>query len=205
MAPPKQLRCADLKGGDILLQFSTGNVVGKLIAFGQAMVGDTNSEFVHAGVMRDKHYMIEALMQGITASDLRIQNKTFSYRVYRPRDPMLGGTEANVVKFLFDHHQNNGSLPYSYVGAVAAIGVAKPMSSSHVDGVMDQIFSAKSSALFCSQFVVMSYQLAAAQMGLSPAAVFALDDTKMPPSRLASACEQSVAFENIGYLSANER
>jgi hypothetical protein len=205
MAPPKQLRCADLKGGDILLQFSTGNVVGKLIAFGQAMAGDKSSEFVHAGVMLDKTYMVEALMQGVTASDLRIQNKSFSYRVYRPRDSMLGATEANVAKFLFDHHQNNGSLPYSYVGAVAAIGVAKPMSASHVDGVMDKIFSAQSSAFYCSQFVVLSYQLAAAQMGLSPASVFALDDTKMPPSRLAAACEQSVAFENLGYLSPNER
>jgi hypothetical protein len=205
MTPPRQLRCADLKGGDILIQLSTGNIVGKLIAFGQAMVGDKNSEFVHAGVMLDNHYMVEALMQGITAADVRIQNKAFSYRVYRPRDPMLGATEANVAKFLFDHHQNHGSLPYSYVGAVAAIGIAKPMTASHVDGVLDQVFSLKPSAFYCSQFVVMSYQLAAAQMGMSPASVFPLDDTKMPPSRLATACEHSVAFEQVGYISPNER
>lgn len=203
MAPP--LTCADLRGGDIVLQYNTGNIVGKLIAFGQAMVGDKSSEFVHAGVMFDKHYMVEALAQGITAADMRIQNKSFSYRVYRPRDPMLAATEANVAKFLFDHHQSHGTLPYAYVGAVTSLGVAKPMSASHVDKLMDDVLSMKPASFYCSQFVVMSYQLAAAQIGMSPKSVFGLDDTRMPPSRLAMACEQSVAFQNVGYLSADKR
>src|SRR6476620_10184498 len=111
MAPPRQLRCADLRGGDIMLQFNQGNAAGKAIAFGQAMAGDKNSEIVHAGVLFDNHYMVEALDKGISAGDLRLQNKSFAYRVYRARQPMLGATAANVVKFLFDHHQNNGTLP----------------------------------------------------------------------------------------------
>jgi hypothetical protein len=205
MAPPKQLRCADLLGGDIMLQFNQGNVAGKAIAFGQAMAGDKNTEIVHAGVLFDNHYMVEALDKGISAGDLRTQNKAFAYRVYRSRQPMLGATAANVVKFLFDHHQNNGTLPYSYVGAVTSLGAAKPMSASHVDKLMDDILSLKPAPFYCSQFVVMSYQLAAAQLGMSASSVFGQDDTQMPPARLASACEHSVAFDCVGFVSPNER
>src|ERR1700744_2318712 len=147
---PKQLRCADLAGGDIMLQYNQGNVAGKLIAFGQAMVGDKSSEIVHAGVMFDKSYMIEALMQGISGSDLRVGNKGMAYRVYRPRNRMLATTESNVVKFLFDHHQSHGSMPYSWGGAVGAIGAARPMSADGVDKMLDDIFKLKPTAFFCS-------------------------------------------------------
>lgn len=205
MAPPKQLRCADLAGGDILLQFNQGNVAGKAIAFGQAIVGDKNTEIVHAGVMFDKTFMIEAVGRGISGADLRTGNKALAYRVYRPRNAMLATTESNVVKFLFDHHQSHRSMPYGVRGAIASLGKARSMSASHVDKMMDDIFALKPTPFYCSQFVVMSYQLAAAQMGLSPKTVFALDDAKMPPSRLASCCEQSAAFEHLGYLSPNER
>ena len=205
MAPPKQLKCADLAGGDIMLQFNQGNVAGKAIAFGQAMAGDKNSEIVHAGVMFDKTYMIEAVGHGISGTDLRTGSKAFAYRVFRPRNRALGSTEGNVVKFLFDHHQTHGSMPYSVGGAIGSLGRARSMSASHVDKLMDGILSLKPTAFYCSQFVVMSYQLAAAQMGVSPKSVFPFDDAKMPPSRLASWCEQSAAFEYIGYLSPNER
>src|SRR3954465_7764389 len=109
MAPPKQLRCADLAGGDIMLQYSQGNVPGKLIAFGQAMVGDRNTEFIHAGVMFDKSYMIEAIGRGLSGADIRVTNRALAYRVYRPRNRALGTTEGNVAKFLFDHHQSHGT------------------------------------------------------------------------------------------------
>jgi hypothetical protein len=208
MAPPKQLRAADLAPGDVLLQYKQdkwSNVAGKAIAFGQAMAGDANSELVHAGVMFDKSYMIEALSSGITGSDVRIQNKAYAYRVFRPRNAKLGQTEGNVVKFLFDHHQSHGSMPYAWAGAVASLGAPKPMSATNVDRMMDDIFQLKPTAFFCSQFVVMSYQLAAAQMGLSPKSVFPLDDSRMPPSRLAMACEASSAFDGIGYMEPNVR
>jgi hypothetical protein len=205
MAPPRQLRCADLAAGDIMLQFNQNNVTGKLIAFGQAMVGDKNTEIVHAGVMFDRSYMIEAVSRGISGADLRVQNKALAYRVYRPRNRALGTTEGNVVKFLFDHHQSHKSMPYSVAGAIGSLGQSKSMSASHVDKLMNDIFQLKPTAFYCSQFVVMSYQLAAAQMGVSPKSVFALDDTRMPPSRLASYCQQSAAFECIGYMAPNER
>lgn len=149
--------------------------------------------------------MIEALMQGIAGSDIRVQNRSFAYRVFRPRNTQLGQTEGNVVKFLFEHHQSHGSMPYSWGGAVKSLGAARQMSADNVDKMLDDIFVLKPTAFFCSQFVVMTYQLAAAQMGLAPKSVFALEDAKMPPSRLAMACESSAAFENIGYLEPNIR
>jgi hypothetical protein len=205
MAPPTKLHCRDLKGGDIMLQFSQGNIPGKAIAFGQAMAGDKNSEIIHAGVMFDKHYIVEALGKGIMANDIRIKDRGLSYKVYRPHNALLGTTAANVVKFLFDQHQSHGNLKYSYGGAVASLGESRKVSAIKVDKKVDDILSLKPTSFYCSQFVVMSYQLAGAQLGMSAESVFDLDDAKMPPARLATFCEQSVAFEYVGYMLANER
>src|SRR5258706_13191010 len=125
MAPPIKLLCRDLKAGDIMLQFSQGNIPGKAIAFGQAMAGDNNSEIIHAGVMFDNCYIVEGLGKGIMANDIRIKDRPLGYRVYRPRNTELGVTAGNVVKFLFDQHQSHGNLKYSYLGAITSLGQSK--------------------------------------------------------------------------------
>jgi hypothetical protein len=205
MAPPTKLLCRDLKAGDIMLQFNQGNAPGKAIAFGQAMAGDRNSEIIHAGVMFDNHYIVEALSKGIMANDIRVKDRGLSYRVYRPHNALLGTTAGNVVKFLFDQHSAHGNLKYSYFGAVASLGESRPMSAIKVDKRVDDILSLKPTSFYCSQFVVMSYQLAGGQMGMTAESVFDLDDAKMPPGRLATCCERSVALEYAGYMVANER
>ena len=80
------------------------------------------------------------------------------------------------------------------------------MSTDGVDKRVDDILNLKPTSFYCSQFVVMSYQLAARADGSDRRTrVFALDDAKMPPARLASCCEHSVAFEYVGYMLPNER
>jgi hypothetical protein len=205
MAPPIKLLCRDLKAGDIMLQFSQGNAPGKAIAFGQAMAGDKNTEIIHAGVMFDNFYIVEALSKGIMANDIRIKDRPLGYKVYRPRSTPLGTTAGNVVKFLFDQHQSHGNLKYSYLGAITSLGQSKQMSAESVDKRVDDILNLKPTSFYCSQFVVMSYQLAGARLRMAANAVFALDDAKMPPARLASCCERSAAFDYVGYMVPNER
>jgi hypothetical protein len=54
-------------------------------------------------------------------------------------------------------------------------------------------------------FYVVVPSVMAAQHGMSASSVFGQDDTQMPPARLATACEHSVAFDAVGYMSPNER
>jgi hypothetical protein len=46
-----QLRCKDLRPGDLLLKFNAGSKTNKMIAFGQSAAGQLNAAVVHAGVM----------------------------------------------------------------------------------------------------------------------------------------------------------
>ncbi|MGH7616951.1 MAG: hypothetical protein ACREPM_06965 [Gemmatimonadaceae bacterium] len=206
MAPPTQLKCRDLKSGDIMVQQSLGNVPGKLIAFGQAMTGHKHTELIHAGIMFDTSFIIEALGGGVLASDLRVQNVKCGYLVYRSRKPDLGTIAGNLAKLLFDLHGTNKNMSYSTVGAVKSIGSAKPAkSASNLDGVLDKIFEGKSSPFFCSQFVVVTYQAAGGQIGMSPSSVFPLDDARVAPARLASMLDASPHFDRLGYMLPGER
>jgi hypothetical protein len=101
---PPQLHCRDIRGGDILLQHSMGNVVGKAIQLGQALTGHKHTDIIHAGVMFDGAYIIEALGKGILANDIRTGNRACGYIVYRPRNAMLGTVAGNLAKLLFDPH-----------------------------------------------------------------------------------------------------
>ena len=142
MAPP-QLRCRDLKPGDVMLQESLGNAPGKVIAFGQFVTAHQHTGIVHAGIMFDSTYIVEA--------------------------------------------------------------PTPTKSSARLDALMDEILAAKPSSMFCSQFVVITYQIAAGQLGQSPKSVLPLGDARVAPARLASALEQSSWFSNAGYMKPNER
>lgn len=206
MAPPKQLRCHDLKSGDIMLQQSLGNLPGRAIAFGQKLTGHAHSEIIHAGIMFDTTYIIEALSDGILANDLRIGNRTCGYVVYRPLSAELATVAGNFAKLLFDTHGITKSLKYSLAGAVASIGASKAAKSdAELDAMVDKIFSAKTDRFFCSQFVVVTYQVAAGQLGLNPSSVMPLDDGKVAPARLMSMLEINRLFSLVGVMAPNQR
>lgn len=203
---PTQMRCRDLKSGDIMVQQSLGNIPGRLIAFGQFMTGHKHTELIHAGIMFDTTYIVEALGGGILASDLRLQNLNCGYHVYRARKPEIGTIAGNLAKLLFDLHGTNKNMTYSTVGAVKSIGTAKAAKSAgDLDGVLDKIFEGKSSPFFCSQFVVVTYQAAGGQIGMAPSTVLPLDDARVSPARLASMLDVSPNFDHIGFMLPNQR
>jgi hypothetical protein len=116
------LLCKDLRPGDLMLQYSSGTIAAKLISFGEWARGQANSGIIHAGIMFDNTCIVEALGGGILASDLRVQDRIYSYLVYRPVNLNLALGAANCAKMMFDIHGAQGTLAYSVTGAVGFPG-----------------------------------------------------------------------------------
>ena len=203
-----QLRCKDLRPGDLLLKFNAGSKTNKMIAFGQSAAGQLNAEVVHAGVMFDQTYIVEASGGGIHASDMRVQNKPFGYLVYRPTSTNVGQGAGTCAKVMFDIHKNRGNLKYSFSGAVGSLfpgGAGGPASRDAMDATLDRILEGRTHRFFCSQFVVYVFQFVAEQNGIPAMSYFAIRDGKVSPSTLASMLQSSGVFKEAGYLMPGER
>jgi hypothetical protein len=89
---------------------------------------------------------------------------------------------------------------------VGSLGPAKQAkSNAELDKLMDQVLTAKPSPFFCSQFVVLTYQIAGGQIGIAPQAVFSISDARMAPARLAMDLQRNAYFQEVGYLLPNHR
>jgi hypothetical protein len=213
-----QLRCKDLRPGDILLKVATDWKWGGLATLKksatqgfikgyQRLTGQVNSFLGHAAIVLDGQSVVEAQSGGLTNHHLATANRDCGYIVYRPNDPSLGRGAANAAKLLLDVHGLHGNLGYGLGGALMSgfggTGTAK--SAADFDGLLDRILAGRGSSFFCSQFVVYVYQWAASQKGLSPGSVFAVSDAKASPSVLASKLVGNGRFKEVGYMLPGER
>lgn len=200
------MRCSDLRGGDILLQANSGTVVGGLISFGQKMQGLQHSALVHAGILFDNHYMIQALGAGISATDVRVQDAKYEYVVYRAKQANLAAGAATCAKMMMDIHLAHRTLKYSVSGAVGSLFGSKPVKTrSQMNGLLDDILTGKGHPFFCSQFVVYVFQFVAEQNGINGSLLFNLGDAKVSPAKLATVLEQNSFFAVAGLLRPGER
>lgn len=203
-----QLRCADLRAGDLMLKFNAGSVINQAIALGQRAAAQLNPQVVHAGVMFDNIFIVEASGGGIHASDMRVQNASYGYLVYRPRSMAIANGAGTCAKMMFDIQVRHGNLKYSVPGAVKSLfpgGGAGPRGPGDMDQLLDRILEGRTHRFFCSQFVVYVYQFVAEQNGISGASLFALPDSKVSPSTLASLLQANPHFAEAGYMMPNER
>jgi len=203
-----QLRCRDLRAGDLLLKVNAGSRVNRLIAFGQDLVGQQNAQVVHAAVMVDSFYAVEASGGGIHGSDMRVQNKSFGYIVYRPTNDRVASGAGECAKLMLDIQARHRNLAYSIPGAVGSLFPGQgrgPASRSSMDATFDRIIEGKSHPFFCSHFVVHVYQFVAEQNGIPASLMFSLRDTKVSPSTLASMLQANASFVEAGYVMPNER
>lgn len=205
--PPSQLKCRDLAPGDILLKVSDGSLVSRAIRFGQGLAGQVNAGVIHAGLMFDRTYVLEAQGAGVSANDLRVQNKKYGYLVFRCANGNVADGAATFGKILFDVHQRRGSLAYSVQGALGSLGgpAGAAASRTAMDDMMDAIMAGRSRPFFCSQFVVMVYQFAAEQNGIAAGSIFRDADRSVSPSTLASRLQGHSLFRETGYLMPGER
>jgi hypothetical protein len=219
---PRQLRCHDLRGGDIMLQLNSGNLAHRAIAFAQWVAGQRDSHVIHVGIMRGESYMIESEKRGIWAADLRVQDKDYGYLVYRPRNALLGTAAANMAKLMYDANLSRGSfkrdkagdlqfkggtLRYNVGGLPSALSTpgANPRTRDQMDDMADRIFTGMEHPFYCSQFVVMTYQFAAEQMGMPARSVFPLEDAKVSPATLSGQLARNGQFEHVGAMAPKER
>lgn len=203
----KELKTADLRPGDVLLKLSDGSFLSRAIATGQAVRGQLNPQVVHAGVLFDKHYMIEAQSSGISANDLRVQNKGYAYLVYRStRDSMARGA-GTCAKLMFDIHQRTGGLSYGLAGAVKSVfgGLGSASTPEQMEGLLDRILAGKGQPFFCSHLVVYVWQFVAEQSGMPADVIFPSNAIKMSPSNLATQLVGNPHFNELGWLSAGVR
>ena len=203
----EQLKCGNLKAGDILLKVSDGSIISRLIQYGQSRVGGLNARVVHAGVMFDSYYIIEAQASGISANDLRVQNKAYGYLVFRHSNPQVAAGAGTCAKMMFDIHKSGGSLGYTVPGALRSLygGSGTAASPSSMDALLDRILAGKTHRFFCSQFVVYVYQFVGEQCGQPASNFFNFADAKVPPSTLAQALNGNGRFNEAGYMIGGER
>jgi hypothetical protein len=203
----QQLLCKDLQSGDLMLKVNSGTFSNRLIALGQKLGGQANSQVTHAGVMFDKTLIIEAQGGGVKANDLRVQNKDLGYLVYRPTHPAIANGAGACAKLLFDIQGRHGNLKYNLVGTSGTLGgrPGSPQSRGDMDALLDRILAGKTHPMFCSQFVVYLYQFVAEQNGIAAATLFNIRDAKVSPATLAALLQSNGYFAEAGYLIPKER
>ena len=203
----KQLRCNDLRPGDVLLRMATNSFTHKLIQLGQRLAGQPNAFLAHAAVALDTQFAIEAQKAGVTANHLAMKNKACGYYVYRCTNPSLGRGAATAAKMFLDIAQTGGKMKYDALGAGKSVlgqgGQAK--SAAEMDALLDTVLKGRNHDFFCSQFVVYVYQLAAYQSGMPAKSIFNVSDAKVSPSVLASLLLNNPSFQEAGYMMPNER
>ncbi len=189
-----------------MLQFSRGNLAGAAIQFGQFLKGQSNSSIVHAGILFDNHYIIEAVGAGLSGADLRVQRHTCAYRVFRPRNPLIAQGAATCSKMMFDIQHQHHTLKYDLPGAVQSlIGSGHARTAGQMDKLLDDILTGKGHPFFCSQFAVYVYQFVAEQSGMRGSSMFAASDAKVSPAALAAMLIHSPNFSEVGDLPAGHR
>ena len=203
---PAQLTCKDLKPGDVMLKVSDGSAINEAIRFGQRITGGTNSKITHAGLMFDSRLIIEALEKGISASDLRVQNKSYAYYVYRCQKPYMAVGAGTCAKMMFDINQAQGTLKYTILGAAKSLfGSGKVATRGEMDALLDRILSGKNKSFFCTMFVAYVYQFVAEQSGIPGKTIFNEAAAKVPPTKLASMIAQNPHFTEVGWMLPDQR
>jgi hypothetical protein len=202
-----QLFGSDLRSGDILLEWNAGAVIHQVIRFGQKVMHRGTDEIIHAGILFDNRFLIESDKNGIAANDIYLQDKGYSFQVYRPKNSALAAGAATCAKVFFDIHARTGGLPYSVSGAIASIfkGAGVAPSASALDTAFSQMIQGKNHPFFCSQFVVFVFQFVAEQNNLAAGSLFSFADKAAPPSILAATLKRHSMFQEVGYLLANQR
>lgn len=221
--PAVQLRCRDLEPGDILLKARedlnarrlaeapakhlAGVAISHGIQLGQKATSRPNAQIIHAGVLFDRTFVIEAQSAGISANDLRVGNLHYGYHVYRCGNAGMAAGAGTCAKMMFDINQHRKSIPFTKTGAIRSIFGAsgRPSTPAEMDALMDRILEGKGQPFFCSQFVTYVYQFVAEQSGISAGRLFNISDAKVPPSTLASVLVRHPMFGEVGYLMPGAR
>ena len=202
-----QLFGRDLRSGDILLEWNAGSAIHQAIKFGQKLMHRGTEDLIHAGILFDNRYLIESDGSGIAAADIYLQDKGYSYSVFRPADSSLAAGAATCAKIFIDIHARTKGMPYTVTGAVSSIfkGPGVAPSPGQMDAAFDDLMKGKNHPFFCSQFVVFVFQFVAEQNKIAAGKIFPFGEGCVPPSLLGANLKTHPMFREPGYLLANQR
>ena len=201
------ISCSELHGGDILLKIADGTLFNQFIQSNQSSNELGPYKIAHAAISSSPYECIEAQSSGITCNDLRVQDKAYSYVVYRAKDSALGKKAAELAKELCDIHQKDKNLTYNTLGAWNSRngGPSEPKTKDELNKLFQSLEAGQQLPFFCSQFVTFVYQCAAVQLGKAPGDVLPMNDAKVPPATLAKFLVGSGSFVQVGGLKAGQR
>lgn len=203
-----QLFARDLRSGDILLEWNANSAVQQAIRFGQKLMHRGTEELIHAAIMFDNRYMIDATSNGITARDIYMDDKKYSFSVYRPMNPALASGAATCARIFADiNNTTKRGITFAYVNALTSIfkSAGTAPTPSAMDAVFESLLRGKDHPFFCSHFVVFVYQFVAEQNQISAGKLFPFGEGRVPPSLLDATLKTHPMFRPVGYMLANER
>lgn len=161
-----------LHTGDIMIKHSDGSLTNKLIRFGQ-LFGRGDSKYTHAGILSDHHHIVEMDGHGLNNHDLSgPHNVNVRYTVFSCRNRTLGRAAANVADMMLENFglggQGQSKITYSKSGALTSIWSSSSSGDTGDLGsaALDRLLGA-GDAFFCSGHVVLCYQIAASQLGIT--------------------------------------
>jgi hypothetical protein len=180
---PVQLRCRDLRPGDVLLEVSDGSRIAHPSETDDGAAALPDAPLIGAGILSDSVRLIEAQGDNITAGDLRIRYLRGSYLVFRCMNAELA------------------------TGAAAcADGMARGLAGSpSIQDLRERVRTARNQRFFCARLIVYAYQFVAAQREMPIPTFFTDADASVAPSFLAGALTRNPLFRQVGYVLAGQR
>lgn len=195
-----------LQPGDIMLKYGDGSRLSGLIGWGQRVFQSKstkmgNTSIVHAGIMLNGEQIIESQGSGVSINDLRTDNADYDYEVYRCLLTNVADMAGAVAGMILSQHNATGAAKYSIPGAAKSLfGTPPAATDSVVNSTINQLAAGQGQKFFCSQFVVLCFQYAAAQQGLSAQSIFQLNSNGYSPNKLKEDLFKSQFFFKAGIL-----
>ena len=192
--------------GDIMLKYGDGSALSGIIGWGQRVFQSKStksglSSIVHAGIMLNGQQIIESQGSGVSINDLRTNNRDYDYEVYRCLLTNIADMAGAVAAMVLSQHNATGAAKYSIPGAAMSLFGNPPAATNGVAiSTINQLAAGKGQKFFCSQFVVLCFQYAAAQNGLSAQSIFPLNSSGYSPNKLKDELFKSQYFFKAGML-----
>jgi hypothetical protein len=194
--------------GDIMVKWSDGSAVNKIIRFGQ-MFGRGPSKFTHAGVASGPTTIIEMGGHGLCQNNLLIENAGVKYDVFRCTLPDVPEGAANAADLMFSNFSSasgggrQNKITYTIGGAARSISKAEDFADQDVANTKIDALLGRGQEFFCSGFTVLCYQMALTQLRVR-ATVFKLTDVCYQPAFLWKVLGESPHFRKVGTVIATQ-
>lgn len=166
----------------------------------------THLNVVHPAIAVSDTLVIESIGEGLSLTDLSVENPPRSAMVFSCVFPDLAEAAAVAAKqFYFDKEAGHISGRYSVWSAMISAFKRWGSGSDLMDRINESISIGSSS--FCSQFIANCYEVGNlynnANLLPPPAAIFGNQPSAITPAELATFCDASEYFYFSGFWQDN--